>query len=274
MSLLRASFLFFEGGYGWSVNWFLNQSPINYGEGMTKAVNLANKMTPIMGNATYINGIRLSDESTFRDVLLRFYGTGTVGFQGSYTGSAPPATALLMSHHGKVAGAIPAIRPFRGIPLSMVTSAGIFTPTVPWTAALGAYYLQLGNDGWGWKGATTRTQRFVAGVVANNNQTARITLSAAMTGVPLNTPITVSIGRVKGANQINGTRQVVFISETVMDTVQQIPITPYTTGGTVLWSQKGFVEVDGAQGNWRRLAERKPGRPFYLSRGRLSRRAA
>lgn len=268
MALMRTSFLFFQQGYGWSNTWFLNTSAADpYADALAKALVLAQKMQGIMGNNTWINGWRISDEAAFRDVSLRFYGTGNVGLQGSNGQSAAPQNCLIYKHNATNRAAPSAYRPFRGLPVSMMQQGGIWTPSTGWTAANNSYLAQLQTDAWGWRGATTRQQPRVQSVIQNGDGTVGVTLVAAMAGVPLDTPITVSIARVKGATTLNGVHQVIFSSLSVFNTVQRIAILPYTAGGTVLWSQKSFVS-DAGTGNWQRMAERKPGRPFYLSRGR------
>ena len=268
MPLMRTSFLFFQQGYGWSNTWFMNTTAADpYADVLAKALVLAQKMQGIMGNNTWINGWRVSDESIFRDVSLTFYGTGNVGLVGSNGQSAAPQNCLIYKHNPATAGAPSAYRPFRGLPVSMMQQGGIWTPTAGWTAANNSYRAQLAADAWGWRGATIRQQPRVQSVIQNGDGTVGVTLQLAMAGVPLNTPITVSIARVKGAIELNGVRQVIFTTPSVFSTVQRIAIAPYSTGGTVLWSQKNFV-ADRGTGNWQRMAERKPGRPFYLSRGR------
>lgn len=268
-SLIRVSFLFFQQGYGWSANWFLQQSTRDYDIALAKALVLAQKMQGIMGSNTWINGFRVSDESVFRDVYIKFYGTGNVGYPGLRGQSAAPQNCLIYKHNSVTLGGIPAYRPFRGLPVDSMVQGGLWVPPPggPWEAANNAYLAQLAADAWGWRGATARQQQKVLNVVQGPGNLVTITLRAAMAGVPLNTDVTVSIARVKGASQVNGTRVGIFTNDTTFITNNPIAITPYTSNGTVLLSTKGFVQ-GAATGNWQRMAERKPGRPFYLSRGR------
>ena len=268
MALMRTSFLFFQQGYGWSNTWFIVSNVTDpYTDVQAKALVLAQKMQGLMGNNTWINGWRVSDEAAFRDVSLKFYGTGNVGLNGSNGQSAAPQNCLIYKHNAVNRSAPSAYRPFRGLPVSMMQQGGIWSPTVAWTAADNSYKTQLALDGWGWRGATVRQQPRVQSVIQNGNGTVGVTLEMAMAGVPLDTPITVSIARVRGATTLNGVRQVIFNTLSTFSTVERIPILPYTAGGTVLWSQKNFVASENS-GGWQRMAERKPGRPFYLSRGR------
>lgn len=276
MPLMRVNFIFFQQGYGWSLTFFQNSLASDpYGEVLTKSLTLAQKMQAILGSNTYINGWRVSDEAAFRDVSLKFYGTGNTGFQGTNGQSAAPAVALIVKHNATANTAPSAYRPYRGIPTSMVTNGGIFTPSVAWQAAFNAYIAQLAADQWGWLGATIRQQHDIQSIFSNANQTQQVTMELAFAGVPLNTVIPVSISRLRtGASQLNGLRKVKFSTPSVFTTVETIPITPFVSGGRVLWSQKTFVR-DAGTGGWQRIAERKPGRPYYLSRGRrLVRRAA
>jgi hypothetical protein len=275
MALLRVSFLFFQQGYGWSNTWFLTSSASDpYADALTKALALAQKMQNICGNNTWINGWRVSDETIFRDVSLRYYGTGNVGLNGTLGQSAAPQNALIYKHNSTALTVPSAYRPFRGLPVSMMQQGGIWTPTVGWTAANNAYRNQLTVDGWGWLGATTRNTRRVSAVAASVTNIVTVTISAAMPGIVGGEVNKVSIARLRGASQINGLRQVEWLTPTSFKLFEPIPITPYISGGTVLLSVKGFT-TDAGTGNWQRMAERKPGRPFYLSRGRrLVRRAA
>jgi len=276
MDLMRCNFIFFQQGYGWSLTFFQNNLSANpYADVQAKALTLAQRLQAMIGSNTYINGWRISDEAAFRDVSLRFYGTGNAGLQGTNGQSAPPAVCLLVKHNAAANAAPSAYRPYRGIPVSMVQNGGIFVPSGGWQTAFNTYIAQLAADKWGWLGASIRQQHDIFSIISGGNNQQTITTDMAFAGVPLNTTIQVSISRLKlGASQINGLRKVKFTSPSVLVTNESIPITPYVSGGRVLWSQKTFVE-DSGTGGWQRIAERKPGRPYYLSRGRrLARRAA
>lgn len=276
MALMRCNFIFFQQGYGWSLTFFRTLTDTNpYPDMQAKALTLAQKIQSMLGNNTYINGWRISDEATFRDVSLKFYGTGNAGLQGTQGQSAPPAVCLLVKHNSVMNAAPSAYRPLRGIPVSMVQNGGIFVPSGGWQTAFNQYIAQLAADQWGWLGATIRQQKDIQSVFSNGNNTQTVTMQGAFAGVPLGETKTVSISRLKtGAQQLNGIRKVKFSTASVFTTEAAIPITPYVTGGRVLWSQKTFV-ADAGTGGWQRIAERKPGRPYYLSRGRrLVRNAA
>jgi hypothetical protein len=281
-SIIRASMLFFQQAYGWSETWFrLNpDSTFTATEPLIK--NLVAKRIALCGNNTYINGSRLSVEGVFRDVkLVDFAGTGTFGSQGPYSGSCPPATALLDKHNGVVVGSPSAYRPLRGLPNSMVTLGGIWTPTVPWNGLYSDYKLALTQGGWGWLGMTTQYKGDVLSVAQTAGaQTVTVVLRSILATLPpppaarvplpntfFNRQLMLSVSGVIGAGHVNGRHLFTTTDGVTFVSMKRMSLLPYVAGGKVLFSAKDFV-ADAGTGQVTRIDERKPGRPFYLSRGR------
>lgn len=275
----RAEMLFFQQSYGWAEGWFRQQTTAGPDFTTTIAAlrNLITARKALAGQNTYINGGRVSCEEFFRDVfLVDFAGTGNVGAQGTNGISDAPATALLSKHNSAVVNAPSSIRPLRGLPDSMVTDGGIFVPTAGFNANYANYKATLTAGGWGWFGATSRSEGIVQSVAQTvGAETATVTLRAPLNPLPpLGVPIYLSVSGVQGAHQINGRRRYTTADGQVFVTIPQLLVGTYVAGGKALYSGKSFV-LDAGTGQFTRIAERKPGKPFYLSVGRkLVRRAA
>jgi len=281
MTVWRGSYLFFQQGYGWSESWdWDDQVPGNLDPAgaATQFALLEGPRMALSANNTYMNGIRISTADSFRDVALKdFAGTGNVGVVGAYTGSAPPATALLTKHNPRTFGLPSSYRPLRGLPQSMVQNGGIWTPTGPWSDSYTAYKQTVRNLNLGWIGLRAQLTADVVNVAQTPNaQTITVTIrppflskpvTTPATTIPLNTRITLAISGVQGATQVNG-RHIFTTSDGLnFVTVKKLAINPYVAGGRVLFSAKGFI-LDAGTGQTLRIDERKPGRPFYLSAGR------
>lgn len=268
----RASMLFFQQGYGWSETWFRQQTTAgpDFSTSIAALQALISARAGIMGNTTYINGGRLSCEQFFRDVVLVNYaGTGNSGTVGALGISDAPATCLLSKHNPTSINVPSSIRPLRGLPDSMVTNGGLFVPTAGFNAAYSAYKASITAGGWGWMGASQRTPGIVQNVTQTVGlQTATLTLRAPLNPLPpLNVPIYLSVSGVQGASQINGRRRYTTPDGQIFVTLDRLLVSAYVAGGKALYSGKSFI-LDAGTGQFTRVAERKPGKPFYLSAGR------
>lgn len=281
MTIWRGSLLFFQQGYGWSESWDWDDQQANNKDPAAAAAQFVQLIGPRMalaGSTTYCNGIRISAANVFRDAaLVSFSGTGATGTVGTNGQSAAPATALLCKHNPATFGLPSSYRPYRGIPTSMVTNGGIWTPTAGWTANWDAWKNLLRNLGMGWMGLSQQLRGIVQSVIQTPNaSTATITLRAPMNATPptapptlppVNSKITVAFSGIQGASQANGRHIVTTVDGQVFVTLNRLAVSAYVAGGNALYSAKAFVK-DGGTGQTLRIDERKPGRPFYLSRGR------
>lgn len=272
--------LFYQQAYGWSETWFRSNADATFTSTEPLIRALVAARIALCGGNTYINGSRLSVEGIFRDVkLVDFAGTGNVGSVGPYAQSAPPATALLDKHNAVTLGTPSAYRPMRGLPASMVQQGGIWTPTVPWNTAYNAYKAQLVTGGWGWLGMLNQYTGFVQGVTQTTGaQTVTLVArSVISTGPPnariplpasfFNRPISLSISGIIGAGHVNGRHLFTTADGVTFISMKRMSLLPYVAGGKILFSAKDFV-ADAGTGQVTRIDERKPGKPFYLSRGR------
>lgn len=285
MTIWRGSLLFFQQGYGFSESWDWDDQVANNKDPALAAAQFTQLIAPRMalaGSNTFLNGIRVSTASAFRDVaLVAFAGTGNVGTPGAFGQSAPPTTALLCKHNPATFGLPSAYRPYRGIPVSMCQNGGIFVPTVGFNTAFDAWKAVLKNLNMGWLGLSFQLSGIVQSVIPTpNSSTATITLRGAMVvnpvqipvpSVPLGVKVTIAFSGIQGATQVNGRHIVTTNDGIVFTTYRKLATSGYVAGGKALYSAKAFVK-DAGTGQFTRLDERKPGRPFYLSRGR--RRAA
>jgi hypothetical protein len=274
--------LFYQQAYGWSETWFRSNADNTFTSTEPLIRSLAAARIALCGGNTYINGSRLSVEGVFRDVkLVDFAGTGNVGSVGPYAQSAPPATALLDKHNGVTLGTPSAYRPMRGLPASMVQQGGIWTPTVPWNTAYNAYKAALVAGGWGWLGMTNQYRGDVLSVVQTTGlQTVTVTMRSILATLPpvpaprvplpatyFNRQLMLSVSGIIGAGHVNGRHLFTTTDGITFISVKRMSLLPYVAGGKVLFSAKDFI-ADAGTGQVTRIDERKPGKPFYLSRGR------
>lgn len=287
MTIWRGSLLFHQQGYGWAESWdWDDQIPANKDPSLASAQfgQLIGPRMALAGSNTYLNGIRVSAAQVYRDAaLVNFAGTGNVGTQGALGQSAPPATALIVKHNPSTFGYPSSYRPYRGLPVSMVTNGGIFTPSAGWSSSFNAWKAMVKNLNMGWLGMTQQLRGLVQSVVPTPNaSTATITLRAPMNTIPpaappvlppFNQKIVVAFSGISGASQANGRHIVTTPDGIVFTTVGKLAVSAYVAGGSALYSVKTFTK-DAGTSQAVRIAERKPGRPFYLSPGRRRARNA
>lgn len=301
MTIWRGSLLMWQQSYGWAESWdYDDQTPGNKNPALVIPIyrSLIAPRMQLAGNNTYCNGVRLTGlfnappnaagqgQGIFRDVaLIDFVGSGAFGQVGANGQSAPPAVALLVKHNPATFGLPSAYRPYRGLPASMVTNGGQFTPSGAWNNAFLDWKALLQTQKMGWMGLGLQYRGIVANVFqtvlnpgppAVLGTTATIVLRAPISPVPPPLPLVplptgvklgVQVSGVQGAGQVNGKHIFTFSDQQTLVSYKKLAISPYVAGGQVLFSAKQFT-LDGGTAQWTRIDERKPGRPPYLSAGK------
>jgi hypothetical protein len=267
LNVAKVTFSFVQGVYGWTENYFLNNPSTNLQAELAKANTLVNKRMPMSGAQTMVQHIKVSNESQKRDVILDL--TLYAGNQSQP--SDAPDTAFLVKKYGALPQNNAPVY-LRGIWDSIVQNGGQFVdPGGLWTAAFNGWKGELSStsEGWGFLNfdptATLTAQ--IATVTQNANGTIHVTLKTPTFGAgPYEPSQKVFISGVGGAASLNGAQIVTVSATSTFDTVKQIPMFPYTTGGKMTAQfQKFFLIADCQK---QRILERKVGRPLYVSRGR------
>jgi hypothetical protein len=267
LNVAKVTLSFIQGAYGWTENYFLNNPSTNLVPELAKGNTLANKRLPLSGAQTFVQHIKVSNENTKRDVLLDL-----TTYQGnSSKPSDAPDTAVLIKKYGALPQQNAPVY-LRGVWDEVIISGGQLDQTnAAWIAAYNAWVAELTStsEGWGFLGldptATLTAQ--IATVTQNANGTIHVTLKTPTFGAgPYLPSQKVFISGVGGAASVNGPQIVSVSATSTFDTVKQIPMFPYTTGGKVTAQNQKFWPIASAQ--IQRVVERKVGRPLYLSRGR------
>lgn len=288
--LFKTTFMFFTEAYGWSESWYrfnAGSAPArtDYAAENAAALKLGQFRMKWCGQNTFINGWRISAESSvrptppgggfFRDSFLNFYGNGNAGLQGPALNgdSAPPAVCVITVHSPNLPGPN-SFKAHRGLPQKLFTGGGFADINAPGNADIlkgfNAWAALLNTAGWGWLGSAQNflNQSLVVAAAANANLQPIVTLANAMMIVPpLNRLVKVNISGMTGSVQLNGTWNVIFTDATHFTFQQRVLFAPWLSGGKVTYNNIGYVG-DGGTAKMVRTAERKPGRPFELSRGR------
>lgn len=270
MPLIRVNLFFQQQGYGWTETYWTQGTDTDIRSYNTKVNNLANKRAVCSGAQTFITASRISAEGVFRDATGAFFPGD--GLQGTATQiSDAPATALLVGM--KDISAAKARNIFmRGIWDSCVDEGGKFIPTAAYSAKLNAFFAEIVQQNWGWLGATTRTTAGVMTVTQDPSGVVLVAVNADIFVAPFPVLGTVRISGVLGATQLNGQDIISASDARHFSTRRRISIFPYTTGGKVTFNTKAFIPALVCTA--KRIVERKPGRPSYLSAGRRKARAA
>jgi hypothetical protein len=270
MPTIRVNFFFQQQGYGWTDTQWTQGTDTDIRAYFAKANALAAKRIACSGAQTFLTAVRISAEGIFRDATGTFYPGD--GLQGTATQiSDAPATALLIGM--KDVTATKARNVFlRGVWDSCVDEGGKFIPTAAYTAKLNAYFAELTQQNWGWLGATSRNVANVMTATQDPSGVVLVSVNADLFVAPFPVLGSVRISGVLGATQLNGQQIISGSAARNFSTRRRISIFPYTTGGKVTFNTKAFIPVLVCA--TKRIVERKPGRPSYLSAGRRKARAA
>jgi hypothetical protein len=258
---------------GWQMNfWNLGQST---GDVKPLADALAKLLYNVMGAQAFIPYYRLSDATTFRNVLA-VYTNQNAQSPDADTDADYPATALQLKLQASAGanGVYKTIQWIRGIPDAIISNSGRYNPTTYFTSKLGPVLGALQNAGNAWAVNVLNRNVTPTPVTAFVNSTGFVTapnhgLGAVGAIVPV---------RIKGAGQrnpLNGRWNVtiqdtntVSINFWVPETVA-IPI----TGKNPTIRKQAYTQVQIASATVGIISEHKTGRPTNLLGGRRRARA-
>lgn len=263
--LIRATFFFEQEGYGWTESWYRDAPALTTLAAFQDDTDLlAVKRAALNGKNTFLKFVRSSNTAVRMDRAIISY-NGNTGLQGHGTNvSDAPTTAALMScRPANNERWKPAY--LRGIWDLCVNEGGLWQPTPAWTSRYAAFLGELIQKGWGWIGTNTSTSRLISAIVANANGTVKITTTGNLFPA-FPAQYLVRASGIGGATILNGSLQVNATALNEFDTVQRIPIFPWTAGGRVRYNTLQFTAL--ANGTILRVVERKPGRVFFRSVGR------
>lgn len=266
MPTIQGTLFFEQEGYGWTESLYKLGTDSDLRTYLPGLYTLATKRAKLSGTQTAIRHTRVSTVGVFRDVGGE--NVNLVG-DGSHE-SDTPATALLIFMND-VTSLKHKFLFMRGIWDSVVKIGGLYQPTTAYIANFNAWAAEVRAGGWGWNGAATKIEQLVTNVVQNVDKTVTVTLGAELFPVPRPDFATVRISGVQGAVQLNGSQVVRVNDGTHFTTKFPIAMFPWTVGGKVTYTVKGFVAAFGV--GVERITERKPGRPSYKSVGRRRARA-
>ena len=272
LALAKVTLSFTQGVYGWTESYFLSNPSSDLSAELTKGQTLASKRLLCSGEQTSIPYVKVSREDVKRDVKV--IGLINKGPTGKI--SDAPDTAVLLRRFSTTPVANAPVF-MRGVWDEVIINGGnIDYGNAVWIANVNSFGAYLASAGFGFVAKDPDTSDFapVGSITQNSNGTVHI-ICPSNSGshgtdifqpFPVNTKIKCFVSGVKGAASVNGSNIFIVRAVNAVDSEKQIPMFPYTTGGTISYTQPKFYPDVSIQKN--RVVERKAGRPLYVSRGR------
>lgn len=276
MPLMKCTFTFEQGPYGWSESYYRNPGSDSLAATMVAARALALKRIKLSGLQTKLSYVKVSNELVARDNLLFSYGQidGTLP-TGTSTHNSDSRFAALICKRQNVTNTATSLLLLRGIWDDLVTAEGFLSLNADWVAVWSAFMAEYvgtvpgSGNGWGFnaKDVPGSSRPLILNLTQALTGQIIITTTAPLPGAPaVGTKKRVYVSGVLGCPSVNGQQVVVVAGASSVQTQNRIPILPYLGGGSMTWNANGFQEI--TQVATIRTCERKTGRPLYLSRGR------
>jgi hypothetical protein len=276
----KVTFCFQCLGYGWTTTLFLPTQSSNFGVETTKANTLASKFNASTNTETIITFVRLQSVANLRQGVIV---PQNFNVAGPDNGLQPQACLYVRLYN--MANTQSKLMFLRGLNGSLVQSGGKINPTAPSLPSIQQLIAQMVTDGWCWAGKALAgapapgpqlPPSKVGSVDTDGQGHAQISfINGIFTNFgPNNTvkaPLTLS--GLQGCDTLNGQWVVYALSANQCVTVKQVLFNPWIAPSG--WGHSALdTLVPIASGILERLAERKVGRPLFLSRGRSNRRKA
>jgi len=267
----RATFAFLCRGYGWTITLYLPTYSTGFTTEQPKANALASKMYQSTNKDTQITYIRLQNASQLRQGKLLI---PTLTGGNSQQSVQPQSCAYMRLYNAQFT--MSKLIFWRGLYQNAVINGGQTNPTSPWATDAPTVWAQMAADGWCWLGKdpTSLPPQPVSAVAANAGGFPQITFAAPVFSafnVNGSVKAPLALSGLKGCDTLNGNWVVYALTATTCTFTKQVLFNPWVQPSGHGYSDKVML-VPIADGLIERYAERKCGRPLYLSRGRSNRK--
>lgn len=285
----RVTFALSCRGYGWTITLYLNTNSTGFAAETVKAKTLATLLTLATNAATTVDYIRLEDARALRTgIVFPFLGNNVTTFNGVQ----PSSCAYLRLYNNNFTQS--KLIFFRGLSTDIVQDGGVLNQSSAQVPAIANFANQLSLDNWYWLGATLPAPSPVAvqsvttapqPVPAVNPLTSfpQIQLADGIFNAPFFPAFgaqrqPLSLSGLKGCDTLNGSWIVKPTSNDTCIFERQVLFNAWLPGTGQGYSRQETLIAFGQNFSYapvfviERFAERKPGRPLYLSRGKSNRR--
>jgi hypothetical protein len=266
LPITKVTLTFLQGPQGWTENYYIGTTSPDLTAQLSLAETLASKRAAMSGAQTIITYVKVSNESTQRDVLI----SGSSYYGNPSEPSDAPDSAILVKRY---AVSNVAISPLycRGVWDSLITAGGNINYASPWISPFNswtAFITASGNNlGFTARDPSASKKSLITNIVSNADGTLTITIGAPdWAALTVGANYKAFVSKVLGAATANGPLTLKILSATTAKSVERIAIFPYTGAGQVSVTVLKFFQYGRTQ--LERVVERKVGRPLYASRGR------
>lgn len=264
-NVAKITLSFAQGVYGWTENYFLDNPSSDFSVEIPIARQLLTKRAAMTGKQTTLPYFKISNESELRDVYVE--GSSAAG--NTSKDSEDGNVAILCKKFDSTKK-INTITYLRGAWDEVFTTGGLFDyANADFQAVWNSWASFLFSNSFGFiaRDPAQRQQSNVTALVANLDHTITVTTEDNIFFVPpIGTKIKAFISGVRGAASVNGAGIWKVTGVNTIQSLNPIPILPYTGGGQVSFNSNMFYAMFTITNE--RVCERKVGRPLYLSRGR------